>query len=463
MTPQTMKWLADVTGGDLHGADVVFTSVSTDTRQLASGQLFVALSGPNFDGHRFLQDASETGAAGALVERLREDCDLPQVVVRNTRQALGCMARAWRQNFDLPLIGVTGSNGKTTVKEMAASILRQMGPVLATRGNLNNDIGVPLTLLEIEQRHRAAVIELGANHAGEIDYLARLALPTIGIVNNAGPAHLEGFGSLEGVARAKGELFTALGPAGVAVINADDPFAELWRGLSGRRQQLRFGLKAEAEFTASDLSTETHKQGVATRFTLRSVAGERTIQIPLGGRHNVANALAAAAVAWAAGASLDDIEAGLAVAETVTGRLQMRTAPGGAIIIDDSYNANPGSLGAALAVQQDLDREAWLVLGDMGELGQATAELHAAAGSDARAAGVSRLFACGQHSRHAVDAFGEGAAWFERPDQLCGAVLAESHPDLSILVKASRSMRFERVVEALLSGSVEPPLQANGG
>lgn len=463
MTPQTLKWLAEVTGGELHGPDAVFASVSTDSRRLARGQLFVALSGPNFDGHRFVDDAVAAGATGALVEQLQASNELPQVRVRNARQALGAMARAWRQNFDLPLIGVTGSNGKTTVKEMTASILRQRGPVLATRGNLNNEIGVPLTLLEIEARHAAAVIELGANHAGEIDYLARLALPTIGLVNNAGPAHLEGFGSLEGVARAKGELFTALGPAGVAVINADDPFAALWQSFCGRRQQLRFGLDHEAEFFARDLATESVGDGVFTRFTLQGVAGERAMQIPFSGRHNVANALAAAAAAWAAGASLDEIEAGLAVAETVSGRLQMRAAPGGALIIDDTYNANPGSLNAALEVQRELGREAWLVLGDMGELGPATAELHAGAGHDARRAGVTHLFACGEHSRHAVDAFGEGANWFERPEELCAAVLADLHSDLAILVKASRSMHFERVVEALLSGSAQQSLQANGG
>ncbi len=458
-----MNWLAQVTGGRLHGADAVFTAVSTDTRRIENGQLFVALSGPNFDGHRFLAEATAAGAVGALAERWDDDCNLPQVVVEDARLALGQMARAWRQNFDIPLIGVTGSNGKTTVKEMTASILRQRGTVLATRGNLNNDIGVPLTLLEIEPRHSAAVIELGANHPGEIDYLAGLALPTIGVVSNAGPAHLEGFGSVEGVARAKGELFTALGPAGVAVINADDRFAALWQSMCGRRQQLRFGLDAAAEFAARDLVRESNDNGVVTRFTLQSMAGERALQIPFVGRHNVANALAATAVAWAAGASLDEIEAGLAVAKSVSGRLQLRPASGGAIVIDDSYNANPESLKAALAVQQDLGREAWLVLGDMGELGQTAAQLHVDAGLAARAAGVTRLFACGEHSRNAVDAFGEGGSWFAGPEALSAAVLKALRPNVSILVKASRSMRFENVVASLLEPSAEPQQQVNGG
>ncbi len=462
MTPLRMSFVAEVTGGKLHGDDVVFESVSTDTRSLQPGQLFVALKGPNFDGNTYVDKAARCGAAGALVQQTSERA-LPQVQVADTRLALGKLARAWRQRFDLPLIAITGSNGKTTIKEMTASILRQRGPVLATRGNLNNDIGVPLTLLELDPASSAAVIEMGANHPGEIEYLARLALPTVAVVSNAGPAHLEGFGSLPGVARAKGELFAALGPAGVAILNSDDDFADMWRGLIGRRQMLSFGLENVADFRASDIEQQVSQAGVATRFSMRSRAGNTDITIQFAGLHNVRNALAAAAAAWSAGASLANIKDGLCAAQSAGGRLQLRMGSAGCVVIDDTYNANPESLRAALEVQKTLGGEAWLVLGDMGELGADAQAQHAAAGELARAAGGARLLATGELAAAAVTSFGAGATWYPQTSALIAELRAAACTGVTVLVKASRAMRFEEVVTALVADADDAPRQANGG
>lgn len=463
MTPLKMSYLASVTGGELRGADAVFRSVSTDTRTLSGGQLFVALRGPNFDGNLFVSTAAQKGASGALVQQLAGDAGLPQVLVPDTRMGLGQLARAWRQSLDLPLIAVTGSNGKTTIKEMIASIMGQRGPVLATRGNLNNEIGVPLTLLEIDPVSLSAVIEMGANHPGEIDYLARLAMPTVGVVSNAGPAHLEGFGSLEGVARAKGELFQALGPAAVAVMNADDAFAPLWRDLIGRRQMLSFGINEPADFSASDIEQQAAESGLETRFLMRSPKSEFEVALPFAGTHNVRNALAAAAASWAAGADQDDIVAGLAAARAASGRLQLRRTVAGVVVLDDTYNANPGSLAAALEVQSQLPGEAWLVLGDMGELGSSSTRRHAEAGTMAREHGVTRLLAAGKQARAAVQAFGSGGEWFEDADSLIGSLQEGVPAGAVILVKASRSMRFERVVNALLDDEARAQRKVNGG
>lgn len=462
MSAVRLSHLAAVTAGKLYGEDLLFDSVSTDSRSLRRGQLFVALKGPNFDGNLYVEEAAAKGAAGALVQR-RTECVLPQVEVDDTRRALGDYARSWRQNFDIPLVAVTGSNGKTTIKEMAASILRQRGPVLATRGNLNNEIGVPLSLLEIGQESIAAVIELGANHPGEIDYLARIALPTVGVVSNAGPAHLEGFGSLEGVARAKGELFAALGPADVAVYNADDRFAELWVELIGRRQKLSFGIEEQADFSAGEIDQRMTAAGIETQFRMHCVAGDCDVRLPFAGQHNVRNALAAAAAAWSAGASLDDIREGLQATSAVAGRLQIRTGYHGSIILDDTYNANPGSLKAALAVQKTMPGEAWLVLGDMGELGDGASQRHAEVGEYARAQGVRRLLASGGLTQAAVDAFGPGASWYPDIESLIAALTAEAGAGVTVLVKASRAMRFERVVDALVANAGQTPRRANGG
>ncbi|NDE02031.1 MAG: UDP-N-acetylmuramoyl-tripeptide--D-alanyl-D-alanine ligase [Gammaproteobacteria bacterium] len=450
---RSLKELAHDCGGELHGEDRQFGSVSTDTRRIAAGQLFVALRGPSFDGNEFLDIAAQSGAAGALAERMGP-AGFPVVQVPDTLAALQRAARQWRSRFVIPLIGVAGSNGKTSTKEMLASILAQRGSTLATRGNLNNHIGVPLTLLEIEASHRHAVIEMGANHPGDVAELAGIALPTIGLVTNAGAEHLEGFGSLEGAARAEGELFAALGRDGVAVLNADDEFAPLWREMTIART-VTFGLGAKADFTARDIVTSVGTQGFVTRFMLQSPAGTVAITLHLAGKHNVVNALGAAAAAVAAGASLTDVAAGLAAMRPVAGRLQWRAARGGGWLIDDSYNANPSSMQAAIDVLESVDGRRCLVMGDMGELGAHADESHREAGRYARLHGVERLFAIGSLTPLAVRSFGEGASWHANMDELVTAVAAELSAESRVLVKGSRLNRLERLVEALAAAPAE--------
>jgi UDP-N-acetylmuramoyl-tripeptide--D-alanyl-D-alanine ligase len=441
---------ARILEGELHGRDSGLSGVGTDTRALQPGELFVALRGPHFDGHDFLEQAHAAGAAGALVER-RVDSPLAQLVVADTRLALGRLAAAHRARYAIPLVAVTGSNGKTTVKEMLAAILGQQGPVLATRGNLNNDIGMPLTLLRLRPEHRCAVIEMGANHPGEIAYLTSLARPTVALVSNAGPAHLEGFGDLEGVARAKGEIYSGLGDEGIAVINADDRFAPYWDGLNARRRCWHFGMQEPAEVGTepAGIRFEVGGGGAWTRFRLRTPLGDTDIGLPLAGWHNVMNALAAAAGAMAVGADLSQVRAGLESMRPVTGRLQPRVARGGGWVLNDSYNANPASLQAAIEVLGACPGTRWLILGDMAELGRDADALHAAAGEQARAAGIERLWATGVASRAAAEAFGRGGRHFADQAALIEALLAELGPDAWVLVKGSRSARMERVVEAI--------------
>jgi UDP-N-acetylmuramoyl-tripeptide--D-alanyl-D-alanine ligase len=446
---------AVMAGGRVQGEDVVFDSVSTDTRSLRRGALFVALQGPNFDGNDFVDAARAQGAVAAMVNRPTPNI-LPVIQVEDTLLALGRLAAAWRARRNIPVVAVTGSNGKTTVKEMIAAILAQRGAVLATQGNLNNDIGVPLTLLRLRDEHRYAVIEMGANHAGEIAYTARLARPTVGVVTNAGTAHLEGFGSIEGVARAKGELFQALGDDGIAVVNADDRFAVLWQGLIGTRRTLRFGVDQAADVTVL-AGTEQMEVGdaMAMRFSLRTSGGDVAVRMQLCGHHNVINAAAAAAAALAAGATTQDIESGLAGLQTVKGRLQLKLMAAGLRILDDTYNANPNSLRAALQVLAMAPTRKIVVLGDMGELGVGAQDMHAAMGEEARASGVEKLFTVGMLSRFTAERFGAGAKHFPTQAELIAA-LSKTLSDTSlrpatILVKGSRRMQMERVVEALLA------------
>jgi UDP-N-acetylmuramoyl-tripeptide--D-alanyl-D-alanine ligase len=443
MMAMQLSQAAQVLDGRLSGEDVAFRGVSTDTRTLAPGALYFALQGPSFDGHDFIETARKQGAAAAAV---CHGCDssLPQVQVDDTRLALGQLSAFWRQQFSLPVVAITGSNGKTTVRAMTESILAGCGRTLSTQGNLNNDIGLPLTLSRLGPDDRYAVMEMGANHAGEIDYLAGLAQPTIAVVTNAAPAHLEGFGDLEGVARAKGELFARLPAGGTAVINADDAFAPLWRSLASHCRIVEFGLDTEAAVTAqfrgdvcgSDVSLHTAQGGIGLR-------------LPLPGRHNVMNALAASAVSQAAGADMAAIKCGLESLLPVTGRFNIHALPGDITLIDDTYNANPESLQAALDVLALSDDDSWLVLGDMGELGATATELHAAAGRRARAAGVTRLYGLGRLARLAVTAFDGPGGAYSTMDDLLDALQANLYGPLQILVKGSRSMRMERVVAAL--------------
>jgi UDP-N-acetylmuramoyl-tripeptide--D-alanyl-D-alanine ligase len=457
---RTLGEFAHACGGRLEGADRPYTGVSTDTRTLRAGELFVALKGPRFDGHEFLATAEQAGAAGALVERALA-ARLAQVVVPNTEAALADGAHRWRAQFALPLIGVAGSNGKTTVKEMLAAILSRAGACLATQGNLNNHIGVPLTLLRLEPAHRFAVVEMGANRPGEVAALASITAPTIGLITNAGAEHLEGFGSLEGAARAEGEMVAGLAPEAIAILNADDSFASLWRGLT-RARVLTFGLGAGADFTARDVRAEIAGGEFCTRFTLECAAAaggtaqRAPIELHLAGRHNVANALAASAAASAAGATLEHIRTGLATVEAVKGRLQLKLARGGAWLIDDSYNANPSSVRAGIEVLAALDGRRWLVLGDMAELGAFARSSHTEIGASARERGIERLFATGELARLAAESFGAGAEWYPDAESLARALAAELTPEVRVLVKGSRVNRLERVVAALAAPAEQP-------
>ena len=444
--PMRLREAARLLRGEVSGDDVNFAEVGTDSRRLPAGALFVALVGPNFDGHDFIAAARERGACAALVSRRVAD-PLPQLRVADTLMALGQLGAAWRERFAGPLIALTGSNGKTTLKEMIAAVLRVRGPTLATEGNLNNDIGVPLTLLRLGKEHAYAVIEMGANHPCEIAYLTGLARPDVAIINNAGPCHLEGFGDVAGVARGKGEIFQGLGPDGVAVINRDDPFADYWAGLNPGRQIVGFGLDRAAEVSGRLLDL------AANRFRLRAGGEEIQIELPLSGRHNVLNALAATAAATAVGATLDEVRRGLESLRGVGGRMQRLRGRHGGAVIHDAYNANPASLAAALhSVGAEPGRK-WLVLGDMLELGPAADDLHARSGRETRAAGFERLYGVGEHSRAAVAAFDRGGRHFMDVTDLIAALADDLEPGGElpvVLVKGSRGMRLERVVAALV-------------
>lgn len=429
------------------GSDVWFSGVSTDSRTLKPGALFFALRGPNFDGHDHLADAQAAGAAAAVVEHGTDVTLLPQVQVADTRQALGDLASAWRRHCGTPLVAVTGSNGKTTVKEMCRSILARRGSVLATEGNLNNEIGVPLTLLRLTRQHRHAVVEMGASSAGEIRYLAGMARPDVALITNAGPAHLAGFGSVEGVARAKAEIFSGLAAQGMAIINADDPHAELWQELAGGHQQLLFGLDNNAPVSARWQAT-----AAGSRVELHTPAGDVTVQLPLPGRHNVMNLLAAVSVALTLDIDLETIRAGLEGMQGVTGRMSGLLAAGGARLIDDSYNANPLSLQAAIDVLADQPARRILVIGDMGELGEEAAHLHFEAGQYARKKGIDALYSLGSLSRECSAGFGIGAQHFSELPGLLEALAAVLDSHTTVLVKGSRSAHMERVVAALQQG-----------
>jgi len=452
---------ARVLGGQLIGEDLKYGVVSSDSRTLPPGALFVALRGPNFDGADFAAAAAARGAVAALVER-RVSAPLTQIVVPDALRALQQLASSWRADFDFPIVGVAGSNGKTTAKTMTGAILSRMGSCLATQGNLNNHIGVPLTLMGLEPVHRSAVVEMGANRIGDVAELVRIARPTIGLITNAGAEHLEGFGDLDGVAQGEGEMVAGLSPEATAIINADDPYAGYWRSVAGARRIVTFGAHAAAsggaaaggpaDFAAKDPVQSIERGEFQTRFTLQCPLGERPIVLMAGGAHNIANALAAAAAAGAAGASLEDIASGLADFRAVSGRLQLKAGPRGSWIIDDSYNANPSSVRAGLEVLRSLSGATWLVLADMAELGEQTADMHAHVGSYARDCGVKRLFAMGTQSSRAVETFGPGGEWFADPNALIRRLQAELSPGVTVLIKGSRVNRLERVVHALTGG-----------
>jgi UDP-N-acetylmuramoyl-tripeptide--D-alanyl-D-alanine ligase len=444
----SLREAATAIGARFVGEDVRFDSVSTDSRTLERGALFIALRGERFDGRQFIGAAKERGAAAAVVEDPdASQAELPFLVVENSRLALGRLAAHWRGRFDIPLVAVIGSNGKTTVKEMIAAILREhFGETraLATEGNLNNDIGLPLTLLRLRRNHRAAVVELGVNHPGETATLAAVASPTVALINNAQREHQEFMKGVAEVAREHGAVFAAMRPEGTGVINADDEFSGYWRGLLAGRRIRDFGLEKPAQVGGRHRFTH-----FGSEIDLRTPQGATRVELHVDGRHNVLNALAAAACALAAGASLEAVARGLAAFRPVGGRMQRRTASSGTKLIDDSYNANPDSVRAAIDVLAAEGGAKVLLLGDMGEVGERGAEFHLEIGHYARERGIDRLLAVGELSSACVAAFGEGARHFATVEALISAAQAELRPSTTMLVKGSRFMRMERVVQAL--------------
>lgn len=443
--------LSDVarwTGGRLHGVDATVSGVSTDTRSLGPGALFVALKGERYDAHDFAAAAREHGAAALLTMR-ELDVDLPQVIVADSLVALGDLAAAVRAHSRARVIGITGSNGKTTVKTLLASILAGHGRTHVNAGNFNNEIGLPLTLLAMPADSEYAVLEMGAGKPGDIAYLARIAQPDVALVNNVAAAHLERMGSLQGVAQTKGAIYRALPADGVAVINADDAFAEYFAVLAAPRRVIRYGLLRRADVSAA-FEADAPVDG---RFRLLTPGGNVEVVLPLPGRHNVMNALAAAAAASALGVPLATIKAGLEAAPNVAGRLLRRAHASGAVVVDDSYNANPGSFAAAIATLAGEPGQRLLVMGDMAELGADAERLHAETGALARRAGIQRLLAVGRLSRAAVEAFGEGATHYADQPALIEALRGELRAGVTALVKGSRSSAMDRVVHALVDGA----------
>ena len=452
MTPRLLSWIAQATGGRLVGADRAVDAIATDTRALPGGDaLFVALKGERFDGHAHVQAAADGGCVAALVSHPVEAA-LPQVVVADTERALASLAAAVQRERATKVLAITGSNGKTTVKTLLHSILCQLGGAYANPGNRNNEIGLPLAVLDAPDDARFAVYEMGAGKPGDIAYLTAIARPDVALVNNIAPAHLERMGSLLGVAQTKGAIYQALPEGGVAVVNADDAFALYFTERLRGRRVIRFGLEADADVGARGL--DAGMQG--SRFTLVTPQGEIDVVLPLPGRHNVRNALAAAAMALAVGATLAQVRDGLATVQGVAGRLATHRLRSGATLVDDSYNANPGSLAAAIDTLVETRGEAWLVLGDMRELGADEAALHAEAGARARAAGIARLYALGPLSAHAVQAFGEGARQFDAHAALADALWADLRAGTTVLVKGSRGSAMDKIVAALLQRDAGP-------
>jgi UDP-N-acetylmuramoyl-tripeptide--D-alanyl-D-alanine ligase len=442
---RTLAAVAKAVEGRLVGRDAGFGPVCADTRELAAGSLFVAIRGERFDGNDFVADAAARGAVGALVCRVAEN-ELAQIAVPDTVSAFATMARRWRENFAIPVVAVTGSNGKTTVKELVASIIGVARPVCVTQGNLNNQIGVPLTVMRLAEEHAALVVELGANHPREIDHLSSIVLPTVGVITNAGPAHLEGFGSLDGVAAAKGELLDHLPRAGTAVLNADDDYWSEWRSRSRAGTVVSFGFGPRADCTVSG---EPRYDEDGSLFDLRLPDDETiSVALPLPGAHNVRNALAAAAAAHAVGAASEDIRFGLERATPVGGRLRSLRGRHGARIIDDSYNANPSSVHAALDHIARLTGQRIFVLGDMGELGADVLALHREVGRYARGK-CDALLAIGELAAEAAAAYGAGSVACTDIHEAAEKLEPLLGSDVTVLVKASRAMGLDRLVREL--------------
>lgn len=449
MIEMFLNEIAEKLNGTLMGEDAKISGVSIDTRTLQAGNLYIAIAGKNFDGHDFVENAKQAGAIAVLTHEKLET-DLAQILVENTHSALGLLAAVWREKIPAKIVGVTGSNGKTTTKEMLAAILGVSEKVLFTQGNLNNDIGVPLTLLKLSPEHHYAVIEMGANHAGEISYTSRLAQADVVIITNVGAAHLEGFGDLNGVARAKGEILETLKSNSTAILNADDAFLDYWQNVAGTRKVSTFGLHENAAIRAENIEIKIEQDRFITRFDL--IVGDKKISIslPLAGSHNVLNALAATAATLELNISLEQIKQGLESMQPVNGRLQLLRGQKSCLIINDTYNANTSSLKAALDVLDCCAGQHWVVLGAFGELGENTQALHFEMGETLKNYGVKRLFAVGELTKQTVAAFGENGQYFDSQTDLIHAVQTALIGNETILIKGSRSQRMENVTNALI-------------
>ena len=437
--------VAKAVNGQLLGADIEVKSIGTDSRNIVQNQLFIAIKGENFDGNTFASAAIIQGAAAVLVSEPNASAR-PAVMVADTRLALGALAKYWRNQFKLPLVAVTGSNGKTTVKEMLVAILNAANKnVLSTQGNLNNDIGMPMTLLNLQQKNDIAVIEMGMNHLGEIDYLTRIAQPSVALINNAGTAHIGELGSRDNIAKAKGEIFAGLSDNGIAVINNDDDYAEYWQSLNLGKKIITFGLNK-----AADISATFAENADLTEVHLTTPTGSVSFNLALLGKHNISNALAASAAAVALGISNKDIARGLSNMQAVYGRLQRKAGFNNAVLIDDTYNANPDSMKAAIDVLA-VQKNTIFVMGDMAELGENAPQMHADIGIYAQQKGIGQLFVFGALSVKASQSFGEGAKHFEDLESLVSALKIQMKQGVTVLVKGSRFMQMERVVKPLLA------------
>ncbi|VAW91842.1 UDP-N-acetylmuramoyl-tripeptide--D-alanyl-D-alanine ligase [hydrothermal vent metagenome] len=459
MFTMTLKEIQEITGAELHGSKADLngsvSGVNTDSRTLKRGELFVALKGENFDAHDFILSAHDRGAAAYLIDHKIEQVK-PALIVKDTKIAFGQIAQAWRNKFTYPVIAVTGSNGKTTVKEMLFSILSHQSKtlgtngVLATKGNFNNDIGVPITLNRMKSSHDGAVIEMGANHQGEISYLTQMVNPDVAIITNAAAAHLEGFGSLDGVAKAKGEIFEGLNNQGTAIINYDDTYSTYWKKLAGKNKIISFGENSNA-----DVSYTAHNKGNLITVTVKNKL-QFELQLPLLGKHNIMNALAAVAAAVALGVDFNIIKLALESMKPVPGRLVSKKGVHGSLVIDDTYNANPASLAAAVEVMSSFSGIHHIVLGDMGELGEDAMALHKSAAQIIKQAGVKYLYTLGESSSATSDEFGQGAQHFLTHQDLVAALNKNIQPDDCVLVKGSRAMQMEKIVNAICAAALEP-------
>ncbi|WP_018693485.1 UDP-N-acetylmuramoyl-tripeptide--D-alanyl-D-alanine ligase [Algicola sagamiensis] len=460
MIKTTLDWIANAVHGKLMGPSLKVSSVSTDTRTIVDGDLFIALKGPNFDAHDFIETAIDAGATALIVERYVRR-KVPQILVKDTRIALGELAAAVKQKVAPKTVAITGSTGKTSVKEMVSSILSQKGNVLATKGNFNNDIGVPLTLLRLESQHKFAVVELGANHIGEIGYTSNLVKPDVAVINNVSGAHLEGFGDIYGVVRAKGEIFKGLASDGVAVINQSCEYFPEWEKRLQGQKEISYGYSGTENVWAQDV--QLHGDGLP-EFTLWVKNNDGSshnvrLTLPLPGQHNVSNALAASAICLAFGLMLEEIAEGLQQLNPVKGRVNVLPVKPGLTLIDDTYNANVASLRAGIDLLSSFEGKRILVFGDMGELGEQARSCHEQVGQYAQESGIDNLLTLGVLSQSASEVFQENGEHFSSRDRLIETLdhlIQQTDEPVTVLVKGSRSAKMELVVNRMIELSKQP-------